>query len=479
MAKTNRVPGLLIPVIASLCVRVTPDRHAIQVDVDTDELSLERQNSTDVGQSSLHVYDRGGAQNPKWLMERIDVAKIFEDGSAKSFSASDAMTPASKKWKQGGYLNCCCLQGACTEGKKGAAGFPEVSIGARCCKEKRKSCSYSESQSDASMCEPPGKGFRLARMCWSGWHTTVHEWLDIDSGCDEFIQTNGSLTNGDEYEARDCPFADSSNQSEMRRSILKGAHESRSIAYSDLALSCKYTQGNGLALDISGEAWSFLNEGRIKAFRDSMNDKEFDAFLCETLRLLPLIFGRIGFRDWGITLDRLHDRAYPSTVRGQMKKDNEPTKRYECLYYAHFSPSQTLRARRVIRAMLPTYGLHVFAQSVYGMWVKSRRLGDGDSYPQVFQDQIQAVCAVESSDAAMVSAAAWGSLVNQAVLRRDTNDDAPCKKTFPCRFTQPGCRQDCECACAKAICWSFVEDFRKAVTDNQCIPLKLQDQHWP
>eukprot|EP00928_Gymnodinium_smaydae_P062480 TRINITY_DN46333_c0_g1_i1.p1 TRINITY_DN46333_c0_g1~~TRINITY_DN46333_c0_g1_i1.p1 ORF type:complete len:382 (+),score=29.80 TRINITY_DN46333_c0_g1_i1:48-1193(+) len=180
-----------------------------------------------------------------------------------------------------------------------------------------------------------------------------------DGGCFQHLNYDGSFINGgeDTYRSKFCPFAGQENKA--RRELLmwwflRAIANASAVpfAVSDLAKSCLL--GNVESLPT---VYPRSNETTPKEY-------------CETMLSLPLMFESIGFRSVGLTMEDARAVSTGSykgriTSRSAIRRVG-PNDKCEPLIV-------TRHARLALRAVLPTYFLHVYAQSEQGLNEKVRR----------------------------------------------------------------------------------------------------------
>jgi len=404
-----------------------------------------------------------------------------------------------------GTTACCCRVGACPEGSKGVRAYPprfhdsssllqarnnfgrwfepEALAEGMCCLEQT-FCDWHWGFSvpeDVSMCLPKGGNGRV-RICNSPTKK-LHMNLDMgDGGCADLLASDGGFATASassSYAQRDCPFPGNVSEEQARRQLLVLFHRNNVASYADVSQTCNGFQSalasdadpvaNGkswgeLGLNMTGSRWeSVLTAEPLQSHLRRMARRE--VFVCNTLRLLPLLWDRIGMRGVGLSQDGLIP-TYPKSVRGQVSPAVNVGSRFICHYYADLSATETLRARRVLRALLPTYSIHVFAQSKYGQFKKGMEYLLGYLPPNPFRKELERVCTapILGRDVALANAP-LKSLLNSDVLTRARGT---CSNRFPCAFNDAVCAETkkCACTCYKSMCRTFVYDFHQAMQET-------------
>eukprot|EP00928_Gymnodinium_smaydae_P010583 TRINITY_DN13988_c0_g2_i1.p1 TRINITY_DN13988_c0_g2~~TRINITY_DN13988_c0_g2_i1.p1 ORF type:complete len:355 (-),score=22.25 TRINITY_DN13988_c0_g2_i1:160-1224(-) len=215
----------------------------------------------------------------------------------------------------------------------------------------------------------------------------------------------------------------------------------------------------------------------------------YQAFICETLQLLPLLWPRVGFTNDGINEDppphSLTER-YPRSFLGH-KKANSSTHKYLCHQYSELPRDQSAHGRRALRALLPTYGTHGMAS---GTLMLGAEMTVSLLPQKAFTRELKLACDFRE-DVEFVRTP-MALIQNKDVLSRDRTT---CSKTFPCRYTQPSCvsktnsvmyqmlaeaggllrpkARTCSCECYEAICAFFVADFVQTVAASQDVCRKV------
>lgn len=163
-----------------------------------------------------------------------------------------------------------------------------------------------------------------------------------------------------------------------------------------------------------------------------MQDKG-NRFLCGTLCLLPLMWTRVGHRGIGLTEDDgKHQQGFPKSIWGQFSNPTPKGIAFECNHYSELTSTGTRRTRKVMLALIPTWGVHVFAQSKFSQYKKAMEYLLGLRPPNPFSVELGRECA-RSSDVELAELP-LADLQNKAVLDRDAGI---CHNRFPCAFQDP------------------------------------------
>eukprot|EP00928_Gymnodinium_smaydae_P016668 TRINITY_DN16293_c0_g3_i1.p1 TRINITY_DN16293_c0_g3~~TRINITY_DN16293_c0_g3_i1.p1 ORF type:complete len:401 (-),score=18.74 TRINITY_DN16293_c0_g3_i1:284-1363(-) len=346
--------------------------------------------------------------------------------------------------------------------------------------------------------EDPTATEAQAKICAAGPHTYVNIG---DGGCFQYLDQDGHFIGGDQsralYTSSHCPFAGadlSHRRSLLVNWYLQALNSSRGtvpFAVNDLAMSCLL----GSVQDLP------------EAFRRPP-DVSNEVF-CETMLSLPLMFKAIGFDGAGLVMEdnrTKHTFSFKGRVISSSTYRSGPDEDCDLLLDSKRLGEPRL-ARLALRAVLPTYFLHRYAQSGTGMILKGTRawIDPSTNFKQSFwQTQADTACKAATSPNELDSMFSLTNLraqtlVSSEAMARDEGrcvDLRPCnyvsdsskhlgacdictKKTHPwfdnatgeCWSAKAPSRSRCtiekpkrrSCTCHKAICWYFTRDFAAAV----------------
>lgn len=300
------------------------------------------------------------------------------------------------------------------------------------------------------------------------------------------------------YTSKFCPFA--SAELKDRRALLvnwyvNAAKNNRvPFAVNDLAMSC-----------LLGEV-----QDLPRAFHDQFPQFVSNEDFCETMLSLPLMFESIGFDGPGLLMEDERTTLTFSykghTDRGESQRPG-PNEGCDAWNSKHLGEPKL--ARLALRAVLPTYFLHRYAQSATGMVLKGVRawLSPSTQFKESYwQTPVSRVCAAADSPTLLDSMFSLTnlrarSLVSSSVM---TRDEGTCEAATPCNYASDeskhlGACDICtdkdypwfdkatascwngqdngysrciadnaeslekkSCTCHKAICWYFTKDFDAA-----------------
>eukprot|EP00930_Biecheleria_cincta_P033273 TRINITY_DN23039_c0_g1_i1.p1 TRINITY_DN23039_c0_g1~~TRINITY_DN23039_c0_g1_i1.p1 ORF type:complete len:382 (+),score=61.96 TRINITY_DN23039_c0_g1_i1:72-1217(+) len=334
------------------------------------------------------------------------------------------------------------------------------------------------------------------KICVAGAHT----YLNLgDGGCFQHLDDRGNFLEGDSdrlYASKFCPFSELKHR--PARALLyhwyvKATNDNIPFAVNDLAMSCLL----GEVQDLS------------KAFHKFPGFVSNEHF-CETMLSLPLMFESIGFDGPGLLMED-ERTTLTFSFKGNAKRGEYfrvgPNQGCDAWNSKHLGEPKL--ARLALRAVLPTYFLHRYAQSGTGMVVRGSRawLSPFVQFKESYwQAPVNAVCAAAKSPADLdglfsLTNLRARSLVSSKAMERDEGncqDVTPCNydsdeskhlgacdvcknKDYPwfneasgncwngksdgfsrCLADASAKQEKKSCACHKAICWYFTKDFDAA-----------------
>lgn len=335
----------------------------------------------------------------------------------------------------------------------------------------------------------------------------VHTYIDLgDGGCFKHLSILSdaqpghfiSQEDGQEYADKLCPFASDSPEHQYRRRLLS-FYQSYSEQHGQVPFSMNDIARVCLLGDIENLAEGFLTKFPLNRIQRAMLDKE--AF-CDAFLSLPLMLDKIGFDSPGL----IWETDIVKAVWSFQGKSKWSYQRFTMDIKGCKPIGRSKHARLVLRALIPTYFQHVYAQSNYGMVKKGARniVHKKQFYPSKFENELKQVSAGLKKDSGgldkllSLSSLKNRTLLSEEALDRDRGEckSAPAcnyeastalkscvictKKKFPCLVNgfcqgmskrQSRCSVvDCEgtdikslprsCSCHKAICWYFTDDFK-------------------
>jgi len=422
-------------------------------------------------------------------------------------------------------ISCCCKLKPCIPGAVGVRGLLAVNHTTddgqpMCCKERKsgfhKTCGDVGGypvEADVAKCAPDEQldGPPRVRSC-RGEGFLNHHFIQFgDGGCVPHVLSDGSMSfpgssspeeTASQYHEKDCPFPDSAvdETPRVRRALLANFHLNKPASWSDVMLSCANRHENRTgALDFSGSRWDFLRKVEpltsYVANLAEVGDNNYNAdvlhydgqvaiqdFVCSTLRLLPVMWSRVGMAGAGLDEDpaplsgpeNSRPARFPRSIRGKVRSESGMPN-YMCHHYTDFTGAQSLKGRRVLRAMLATYAKHIFASG--DPKGPGAKMALGVVSTNSFSKQVEMSCDGQLDDLALARLP-FDLLLNREVLKRDVET---CDKTFPCQYEDPACKSfkgkrlenTCNCKCYTAVCVFFSGDFEDAMeaVDEVCQPV--------
>lgn len=341
------------------------------------------------------------------------------------------------------------------------------------------------------------------KSCRAGVHTYINFG---DGGCFQHLDSSGAFkdsTAKTAYKKKFCPFVlpsgDSKRMALMKWYDLSIDSGSPPFAVNDLAMTC-------LLGDVDTVASRYGGNGEDSLANEQWSGEDF----CETMLSLPLMFEAIGFDGPGLLMEDSRTST-KWTFKGKETTVLEDTRAGPSYGCSSTMSSRTLgptwHGRLALRAVLPSYFLHRYAQSGKGMVVKGVRalLRPGTRFKSSYwTDPVEKVCEAASSPEKLEELYSFanlkaGKLISQNVMKRDAGrcgDATPCNyatdtighlgacdvcnnKKYPwfdegggeCWNSQGLERKKCEgssgkkrtCKCHKAICWYFTRDVGAAM----------------
>lgn len=402
------------------------------------------------------------------------------------------------------FTACCCTAGKCSGLAVGSRGFEaqtQVLDSAdplynadteekqyMCCLEHSDHCRSANQMRDYAKCYPDYLK-PAAHVCKGGsgidWEQS-HSWLQHgDDGCLELLEPDGSFptqVRQVKYGKIDCPFPESTEEAKRRRALLVAFTKHKPASTLDMYHSCNIANAN--ALRIAGSLWESTLE-HVQDFLSRHDSDQKRRFVCETLRLAPLMFSRISLAGGTGLRDEVNQDliAYPKSFAGQVQGHSAKESKMSCKLYVEFTLEESTLSRRVLRALVPTWGVHTFRggddkddtglnrylKSISPSLSASNATAGHIAYD--FQDEVKRECEREE-DSTLVQTP-LPLLQSPRVMDRDVTT---CRQPFPCRLFQPSCQADgkskdpffdpgagCACACVASTCQQFTEDFAKAL----------------
>lgn len=403
------------------------------------------------------------------------------------------------------YTACCCVPGPCQGSEKGSRGYPGRThemddtdlwwktfqthegsdVKSICCVENNHKCADAGQagkkwhEAARKQCVPENHP-PVAHACRSESGTMpmiwneAHHWIDLgDTGCAVHLNDKGEFRSDaskGKYANIDCPFRESTRDHQAQRAFLLSFSRNRPCSLVDATHSCHLSSTP--TLDMSGSRW----EATLQPIQDYLKSYPGGArhFVCNTVRLAPLMWNSVGFHSGGGLRDE-SGQNYPRSFHGQVVEEHiHDEGSHPCALYFEFTEDETRLARRVLRAMLPTYELHLMPEGIQmitetNMQKVSVIMGSEYWQPLDFENEMERECG--RNDDVKLAQDPIDEVMNARAMERGKHT---CRQAFPCAFNaeEGACAssgnpyeqlEGCKCECVATLSSGFMEDFAAAI----------------